>query len=469
MRSSSGRGIFVGSTGAHPDISTLKQALARRLPLEDLLELGWHLATCRRCRGRLERISPRAVAMLDEILPQVRPSRPQLAAGDYEGAFERVTRSLATRADSLAEDLARAPSLLAEIEDLPAAEWAERVRREPRFASRGLADLLLSGARARWAEDPAGAEERVSLALAVAERLDPERFGAAPLNDLRARAWAYLANVQRIRSDPRSVGESFRRAKDFLAEGSGDPIARAEILVLEAVFARAQRRFDEALGLLNQAEAAYRKADDRHMVGRCVLSKATVHGYAGRPERCVPLLRQALDLIDPGRDPRVYLSALQHTVFALNELGRRQEAMALMPVAREAAARIGSRLDRLRIRWTEGVLALDGGRYEEAEAALLAVKQGLVEEGIGYDAALVSLDLATLYLRQGRTAETRRLAAEMLPIFKSRDIHREALAALMVFCRAVEIEKVTVGMAQDIARYLKEARANPSLRYEEPS
>ncbi len=40
-----------------------------------------------------------------------------------------------------------------------------------------------------------------------------------------------------------------------------------------------------------------------------------------------------------------------------------------------------------------------------------------MSEGIGYDAALVSLDLALLYLRQNRTAAVKELAEEMREIF----------------------------------------------------
>jgi len=48
----------------------------------------------------------------------------------------------------------------------------------------------------------------------------------------------------------------------------------------------------------------------------------------------------------------------------------------------------------------------------------------LLAEGIPYDTALVSLEIATLYAEQGRTAELKRLAAGMLPIFSSLHIHR---------------------------------------------
>jgi hypothetical protein len=71
------------------------------------------------------------------------------------------------------------------------------------------------------------------------------------------------------------------------------------------------------------------------------------------------------------------------------------------------------------------------GRTDEAERALLSVRAGFLDRKLGYDAALVSLDLAMLYLRQSRTAELKELAEQMHPVFEAEDIHREALAALL--------------------------------------
>ena len=82
-----------------------------------------------------------------------------------------------------------------------------------------------------------------------------------------------------------------------------------------------------------------------------------------------------------------------------------------------------------------------------------------------FDAAQVSLDLAALYLRQGRSEETRLLATELIPIFQSRDIYREALAAVIVFQQAAAMEQLTAGLVEEIAAYLEKARCNPELRF----
>jgi hypothetical protein len=103
-------------------------------------------------------------------------------------------------------------------------------------------------------------------------------------------------------------------------------------------------------------------------------------------------------------------------------------------------------------------------RFEQAEEALREARDGFVERGIGFDGALASLDLATVYAKQGRTGELKHLAEEMVPVFESRDVHQEALAALLLFRQAAEAEEVTLGLLKRISDYLQRARRNPELR-----
>ena len=50
------------------------------------------------------------------------------------------------------------------------------------------------------------------------------------------------------------------------------------------------------------------------------------------------------------------------------------------------------------------------------------------------------------------------LASEMLTIFRALRIHQETLAAL-TFCRkALEVERMTVGLVNELAGYLEKAR-----------
>ena len=108
------------------------------------------------------------------------------------------------------------------------------------------------------------------------------------------------------------------------------------------------------------------------------------------------------------------------------------------------------------------------GHPGPAESLLLAARDGFLAEGIPYDTALVSLEIATLYAEQGRTAELKRLAAGMVPIFSSLHIHREALAALAFLTQALESEAAGLEILTAVADYLRRAAHEPDLRFQAP-
>jgi hypothetical protein len=316
---------------------------------------------------------------------------------------------------------------------------------------------------------PAEAELFADLALEVIEQLESAGSTRVAVNDLRALRWSYLGNVRRIQSDFRCAEDAFTLAESFLDLGSSDPLLRAELFDLKSSLRRDQGRLDEARGLLGRAANIYRRTGDDHRVGRVMIKKAIIANQAGDPERAIVLMQVAAGLIDLGREPRLRSMVLNGLVEYQWRAGRPAEARATAVEARAAVLESGTHVDSLRLSWIEGQLAVGMGHGEEAERLFTEVRSGFIEEGIGYDAALVSLDLAHLYLSQGRHAETRRLAVEMVPIFQSRDIHREALAALLVFYRAVELETVTTAMVEEVAACVKRSRPSQALRSERPS
>jgi hypothetical protein len=74
--------------------------------------------------------------------------------------------------------------------------------------------------------------------------------------------------------------------------------------------------------------------------------------------------------------------------------------------------------------------------------------------------------LAALHAEQGKTAEVRELAREMVKIFKAQEIYREALAAALLFRRAAVRERATPRLAREIAAFLEKARHALGLRFE---
>lgn len=67
---------------------------------------------------------------------------------------------------------------------------------------------------------------------------------------------------------------------------------------------------------------------------------------------------------------------------------------------------------------------------------------------------------------EGRWPEIRELADRMAEIFRERRIHRETIAAVLLFQEAAEKEAVSVELVRRLQRYLQRAQARPGLRFE---
>jgi len=373
---------------------------------------------------------------------------------------------LSERARTLVREHARVPELLARLEALPPSQRPARIRTDPELQSCPVCQRLIESCHDLVYAEAARPEELAELAIALSQELDTRRYGTELVNDFKARAWGCLGEVLRNRADLRSAEEAFDVAETLLEIGTGDVFEEARLLELKAVLRRDQRRLDEAHGLLDEVIAVYLRYRDFHLVGRAFVQKGSVHGAAGQHEPAIRWLRKGLGLIDPTRERRLELSARHSLMLCLHESGRDQEAWFLLKASRPEFREHGGELLNLRLRWLEGKIQQALGQLREAEQALVEARGGLFDQGAGFSAALVSLDLASLYAGQSRTGEMRRLAEEMLPIFQSRDVHREAVAALIVFQQAVRMEKLSSDLLDEIRSFLRSARTDPKLRFE---
>lgn len=360
----------------------------------------------------------------------------------------------------------RVPDLLARLDGLSQGERLELVRTDPELQSWPLGQRLAESCLDLVYAESVKAEELAELAIALSQELDVRRYGAELVNDFKARSWACLGEVLRSRADLRGAGEAFTVADNLLMNGTGDVLEEARLLELKATLRRDQLRLDEAHALLDDALAIYRQFRDFHQVGRALVQKGSIYGAANEFEPAIRWLRKGLGLIDPTRERRLELSARHSLMLYLHESGRDQEAWFLLKASRPEFVEHGGELLKLRLRWLEGKIQQSLDRLAEAEEALVESRRGLLEQGAAFEAALVCLDLAGLYAAQSRAGEMRRLVEEMLPIFQSRDIHREAIAALIVFQQAVRMEKLSSDLLDEIRTFLRRARTDHKLRFE---
>lgn len=337
------------------------------------------------------------------------------------------------------------------------------------FRSLEFLESLIQRSLETSIQDPSRGEELGQLALTVTNLLEAAYHGSERLEDLRARAWAHVGNARRIKSDLQGSEEALQQAQIHMERGTGDRLEMAILLDLRASLKRSQRLFDECFSLLEEAISTFLELGDRHRAGRCLVNLSLTLNYSGAPEESISSLYRALDFIDPEQEPRLPLTARHNLILVLTETGRFFEAQRAYRDARPLYRSFPDAWTQNRRKWVKGKIACGFGQLRRAELLFLSARDGFLAEGIPYDTALVSLEIALLYARQGRTAELKRLAAEMMLVFTSRQIHREALAAVAFFQQAVETERAGVEVVERVAEFLRRARYSPELQFQEIS
>jgi tetratricopeptide (TPR) repeat protein len=281
----------------------------------------------------------------------------------------------------------------------------------------------------------------------------------------RVFAWAIMGNARRVASDLDGALEAFASSARLRAEGRRDLPEVWRLLDLEASLRIDLRQVPEALRLLDQAAQAAPPVGAIRAHLLCKRSNALER--MGDSEGSIAALREAMAQVDLEAEPRLLCMLQFNLMESLCAIGQAAEAEPMLPEQRRLQSEVGNGLNQLRLRWLEGKIAAGLGRADEAITALSAVRSAFAKEDIRYDEALAGMELAGLYLEQGRAADVKSLVQEMEPVFRAKGVHEEAQKALKLFRRAVELETATVELVRRIVAYLYRAQNDPVLRFEE--
>lgn len=315
-------------------------------------------------------------------------------------------------------------------------------------------------------DDP---EEMVRLAMyatLVAGRLDPATHGAQRVKDLECRAWSALGNAYRVADNLDAAEFALGRAAELYLEGTQDELLGARLFDLQASLYGARRSFAAALETMDVVHDLYVRHGDLHLAGRALIKKGSYSGLANDPGEAIRLLQRGLEMIDADREPQLALSAVHNTAFFLVECGRFREARALVWQNLPRYETHGGRLDRIKLQGLRGLICAGLGELGRAEEYLKAARQGFEEAGVRYHAAIAGLDLAVVWLRQGRRDEARDLVLDCARVFLDLRIQREALAAVLVLQRAFEKGLEAGALLDKVREFLRRIEQDPAITFE---
>ena len=300
--------------------------------------------------------------------------------------------------------------------------------------------------------------------FALEETGHPVRYGEALHFDLRARAWAELANAYRVNEGFPEAEDALETARSLVEQGTGDPMLVARIDDLEASLRKDQRCLNEATRLLDRVYRSYMKIGERHLAGRALMSRGIILEINKKPGEAIRCHRKAISLMDAYRDPQLVASAHHCLLNALVGAERYAEAGKLLLTSDLRRRFAGDPLNLLRLRWVEAKILAGRGRLKDAEMVLAEVRYGFLEHELEYVAAVAGLDQAEVRLRQGK--EVHRLACDIHARFEEHAVDPEAVQALMLFEAMCANGAATVRLARTIRDYVQQIQDDPAVRAE---
>jgi len=439
------------SMDEHPTPQILKDLLLGRLSAEDQKSVVTHLLTgCQQCR---EEIAPTAATMF-------RPCRTTTDASAEEEDDDLRERAITSVCEAALERLR-----ILERERTEADFEIDRLlkgrKTKPGFWTWGLCERLLERSWELRQKAPLKMVDLAQRAIEVAERIDADRYGAEHVADLLARAWAGLANAYRISDRLPSAESALRQAFSAYHQGTRSPLLRARLAEISASLLCDQREFPTAFRVLDFAYSLYLRHKEPHDAGRALIKKGLHTGYTGDPEDGIRLIARGLQLIDRARDSKLVFQSLHNILLFRVELGKFKSARRQIFEMRPLYELQGDRIAKVKLRWIEGKVFLGLGEIDRAIREFLQAKDGFLQLGLDYDAALVSFELAAVWLEQGKREEPRRLLHEMLEVFRTRYIAREAIAAIIMLRDAADRDELTPDLLEMIGGLFRAYKNRP--------
>jgi tetratricopeptide (TPR) repeat protein len=451
--------------GRHPTRDLLRQFLTAELPDDELDDVQSHVELgCVTCMFTMRELMAHTEPDLLQNL--LRFCDPTLPDEERNERYARAIRQTFYRTLTLENERRLAPTLLAELDRRRPVLRREAIRTAPRYQLFGFADYLAEESRSAGFRDVARAQELAELSVEVADALDPRIYLASVVLDRQALSRAFLGNARRVASDLFGAERAFQDALFHLERGSESEIVRAEVLSLLGSLRTDQARYGEARRALEESLDLFRQLGQRHDEGKVLFQLSRACGYSDEPRKAVEILEGAIPVIDEEGDDRLIVLARHGLSWWLVEAGDPLEALARFEKSQHLYDRFqDDPWFQLRRTWQEARIHAALGDPARAEPLFEEVREAATERELPYELAMINLELAILHLAQGDADKVRQLAEEMVPIFRSRELHAHAMAAVYLFQHAARTQTATTTLAKEILLYLRRAQNNPYLPF----
>lgn len=432
----------------HLTIELLRALKDADLPPAVLSHITWkHLmALCPECRGAFDE-------WISEESPKVYRGTLDLRSEDIE--WQREQKALEKRIGVEFNELLRTPKDEREKKIANA---------RTRFAHPLLIEWLIDECRSYLHSDPREAVHFASLATVAAKRCTYASSGA-----YRALSLAQLANAMKATGDLTHADHLFKRTRRLMkCEEVMDSDVHALIDAMEGSLRKDQRRFDEAGKLVRRAVLVYEVLGMEKEVARELLNLAYIYFQSEEESKAFELIYKAKDAVDPNEELELAVGIRHTLASALCDAGDPFAAAKVMESSEELFSRYfnergSSAKSGYLMAWLEGRIARGLEAFDEAEEKLQEAAQGYGSLGIGYDTALVCLDLAEAYLAQGKHGMVQKVAKETGRLLSANDLTQEAMSALVILERSATEQLLTAETISRLRQRIEEKGLKPGV------
>ncbi len=283
--------------------------------------------------------------------------------------------------------------------------------------------------------------------------------------DLMIQAHSAVAAAYRRNADLKTAAVVWEEAARYRHSASPSVLA---LYLRRLAYFRIVTHNPQCFPLIEEGLAIYKLGNlvKRHGIGEMLLCRGLAYTAFGQHDRAFDDWTAALHHIDVKLDPKPWYCAI-HSL-ALNALEHDTDRE-LLKVARdnlESAQRglksfLSTRLfAALKSRWAIALIDDHLGAERHAEFELLNVRRRLADLGLTIEVGWLSIDLARIFLRQGRREDLKTLTRQTVEIFTKLEVEPKAQEALTLWHQADAVDDRLLQRVRK--RFYTQAKAIPA-------
>jgi tetratricopeptide (TPR) repeat protein len=430
----------------HYDEATLADYLESPDTFGERAALERHVASCRQCR---------------ELLGELRELEAALQSGELWDVADAIRQerdapeAISSLAASLAHEERLAAQRLGRIVESPIVFRRANVAARAELHNAGAVRFLCAQSRALRERQPMHALTLADAAIALCDRLPPERYPPTMVAELRGGAWLERANALRFLGRFAEALDALDIAESAYVRTPVATFSLALVQYLRSVIFFETERLDEATRLARGAARVFRQfgEDARYLHAKIVEAGVLFHR-----SRFADALALFTSLVDPAKelgDVPTIARLYGNIANALLGLQRRSDACGYFAQALSLYEALGLETEKIRTRWSLGRLMVSAGQADDGVARLREAKREFEALGLTNEAAQVTLDVVEALLATGgEGAEVARLCAGLVESFVAAGMTGNGLTALGYLREAVASGDADRGLVEQVRAYL---------------